>query len=1119
MSDSAESLKNLSSEAKRSLLVKLLQQKRTRARTFPLSFAQQRLWFLSQLAPGNPFYNVPAALRLRGQLDVAALHSSLNAIVERHEVLRTTFQMSEGQPSQLITPTLRLPFPLLELSTLAPEEREAAALRLANEEARHPFDLACGPLLRTSLLRLGEQDHVLLLTMHHIVCDGWSMGLFFRELSSLYTAFVDGHPSPLPPLPIQYADFAVWQRDWLQGEVLSNQLGYWRRQLADLTPLQLPTDRPHPPLPSFRGASHYFTLPEQLSAALRQLSRREGVTLFMTLLTAFQLLLHRYSGQDDIVVGAPIANRNRAEIEALIGFFVNTLVLRTNLAGNPTFRELLARVREVALEAYAHQDLPFEMLVEELQPERDLSRNPLFQVTFQLLNAPRGELNMQNLQVTSLGLAARTAKFDIALGLWEDEQILAGRLEYSTDLFEAATIARLVGHFSRLLEGIVAAPDARLADLPLLSTAERQQLLLDWNATSAPYPHETPLHQLIEAQVARTPDALAVAAEQGQLSYAELNRRANGLAHHLQQLGVRPDTLVGLYMERSLAMVVALLAILKAGGAYVPLDPTSPAERLHYMLADAGLSLVISQPELAERLPASGLQVLYLRPDGRGAGAEREENPVSAVRARHLAYVIYTSGSTGRPKGVMIEHDGLINLLDWHQFNYHVTNADRATQLASPAFDASAWEIWPYLVAGASIHIPDDQTRVSPLELLDWLANKKITIAFLPTPLAAAILDLVWPPAMALRVLLTGGEKLLQGPKKKLSAHLFNHYGPTESTVVATWAPVALQTKPGPPPPIGRPIANTEVYVLDRYMQPVPIGVPGELHIGGVGLARGYLNRPQLTAEKFIPNPFSTSPDARLYKTGDLVRYLPDGDLEFLGRLDQQVKIRGLRVELGEIEAVLAEHPAVREAAVVARENPPSNIQLCAYVVPDPEYKDGEDLRHFLQEKLPAYMIPSSFVSLEALPITPNGKLDRPALSALDNAQSVLVQHYVAPRTTLEETLAGIWAEVFQVEQIGINDNFFTELGGHSLLGTQLLSRVRSTLKVEVPLRSLFEAPTVSSFARVVARYENRVQDPNALIIHHIDNKSEDQLATQVARLSDEEVDTLLCDLLDGKEF
>jgi amino acid adenylation domain-containing protein len=926
----------------------------------PLSFAQQRLWFLDQLIPNNPFYNVPAALHLKGSLNSIALLQTFNEIVQRHEALRTNFVMVQGQPVQIINPTLKISLPIIDLRQLPQVEREIQARQLTTQEAQRPFNLSTDSLLRVTLLRLDETEHILLLNMHHIVSDGWSMGVLIGEIAALYTAFSSGQPSFLPKLAIQYADFAQWQREWLQEEVLETQLAYWQKQLSGISMLNLPTDT-RPAVPTYQGARQLLQLPKSLSEALETLSQQEGVTLFMTLLAAFKILLYRYTQQEDIAVGSAIANRNRSEIEPLIGFFVNSLVLRTDLSGNPTFRELLSRVKEVALGAYAHQDLPFEKLVEELHPERNLNQNPLFQVVFALQNAPMSALELPNLILSPLEFDTATTRFDLEFHLWEREpnnqlwvdssKGISGFVIYRTDLFDEATITRMLGHFQILLEGIVANPEERIANLPLLSQLEQHQLLIEWNNTQVDYPQDRCIHQLFESIAEQTPDAIALVFGDKQLSYKELNLRSNQLAHYLKTLGVQAEVLVGLCVERSFDMIIGMLGILKAGGAYVPLDPTYPYERLNFLFEDAQVPILLTHERWIEQLENHNSHVICLDKDWEIIAEEIEDNLTSQVTVGNLAYVIYTSGSTGKPKGVQIEHRGLLNLIFWHQKAFAVSHLDRATQIAGVAFDACVWEILPYLSAGASIYFVDDEIRLNPEHLRDWLISKAITICFLPTPLAEKVITLDFPNNAALRILLTGGDKLHQYP---LADHVFqvvNNYGPTENTVVTTSGNV--KNKDNITPTIGRPIANTQVYILDKHLQLVPIGVPGELYISGDGLARGYLNLSDLTVERFIPNPFISCRDAiyrvsTIYKTGDLVRYRLDGKIEFLNREDEQVKIRGYRIELGEIEAVLSQHPAVQQTVVMTSEDA-GEKRLVAYVVLNTEYSNEQENIQLMQ--------------------------------------------------------------------------------------------------------------------------------------------------------------------------
>ncbi|MEG4066492.1 amino acid adenylation domain-containing protein [Microcoleus sp. Pol11C2] len=934
----------------------------------PLSFAQQRLWFLDQLVPNNPFYNVPAALRLTGSLNFSALQQTFNEIVRRHEALRTTLAVVSGQPVQRIAAAFHLPINVVDLRNLPKESRQTEANRLTAQEAQRSFNLSKDLLLRVTLLQLDDAEYLLMLNMHHIVSDGWSIGVLIQELGALYTAFASEKPSPLPALSVQYADFAKWQREWLQGEVLETQLAYWQQQLNGISMLNLPADRPRPAIQSYRGKRQFLQLPKQLSEALETLSQREGVTLFMTMLAAFKTLLYHYAQQEDIVVGSPIANRNRSEIEALIGFFVNSLVLRTDLSGNPTFRELLNRVKEVALGAYAHQDLPFEKLVEELHPDRALNQNPLFQVAFALQNAPGNRLELPELTLSPQQLDVGTARFDLEFHLWErspdssgsnqspsnklwvDSSLgISGMVIYSADLFDEATITRLIGHFQTLLERMVTNPEERIANLQYLSAQERYHLLVECNNTQADYPQDLCIHQLFEMQADRTPDAVALVFGEERVTYRELNLRSNQLARYLQKIGVGAEVLVGLCCGRSLDLILGMLGILKAGGAYLILDPSYPAERSSFMLKDAQLSVVLTQQQWIENLRSPNLQIVCLDTDWEMISQDIADNPTSAVTAENLVYAIYTSGSTGKPKGVEIEHGSLLNLVFWHQREFGVSAGDRATQIAAIGFDACGWEIWPYLTAGSSIYFPEDDIRRDPEKLQNWLVSKAITISFLPTPLAEKVLLLDWPQTTALRILLAGGEKLQQHPLKSHPFKLVNNYGPTENTVVTTsgYIPVTEQTDIAPT--IGRPIANTQIYILDKYLQPVPVGVVGELYIGGNGLARGYLNRQDLTAQSFIVNPFKPNSGERIYKTGDLVRYRGDRNLEFLGRLDEQVKIRGFRIELGEIETVLTQHPAVQQTVATASEDGQGDKRLVAYIALNPEYSVARDKNQIMQ--------------------------------------------------------------------------------------------------------------------------------------------------------------------------
>jgi len=1052
----------------------------------PLSFAQQRLWFLDQLEPGTPLYNMAFAYRLSGPLQIMALEQSLNAIVQRHEALRTTFTTTDGEPFQVITGNASIPLQQVDLQAVPEAEKAAQVLQLCTAEAQRSFDLSSGPLCRAMVVQVAAEEYVFQFTMHHIVSDGWSLEVFFRELSALYRAHCTGASSPLPALPIQYADYAVWQRQWLQGDILAQQLTYWKQQLAGSPPvLELPMDRPRPAVQTFQGARHPMVLPTSLSAALKALSQQEGVTLFMTLLSTLQALLHRYSGHDDILVGTPIANRHWPELEGLIGFFVNTLVLRTAVSGTLTFRELLGRVREVTLGAYAHQDLPFEKLVEELQPTRHLGHTPLFQVMFAWQNVPEVSLELPGLTVHRLPIQCDTAKFDLTLLMRQAEGTLQGAWEYNTALFDETTIARLTGHFQTMLEGVVTDPNQTIATLPLLTPAEQQQLLITWNNTQTEYPAEACLHELFEAQVQRTPNAVAVVYEGTQLTYEALNQRANQLAHYLRVQGVGPETRIGIVLERSLDLLVGLLGILKAGGAYVPIDPAYPPERQAFMLEDAQIPLVLTQQRFLAALLAQRAQVVCLDTDWTTlAQPEDQDNPCSGTTVDNLAYVIYTSGSTGHPKGVMISHSAVHNHLLGTQIAFPLTATDGVLQTTSVSFDPSVWEFFAPLVVGARVVLPRPGGQQDATYLLSLISQAQVTVLHTVPALVRLLLEAeVVAPCSGLRYVFCGGEALTGELQDRFYARfegaiLWNLYGPTEATVAATaWR--CEHSSPHQTIPIGRPLANTQVYLLDAQRQPVPMGLPGELYIGGACLARGYLHRPALTAEKFIPHPFSVG--ARLYKTGDLVRYRADGNLEFLGRKDQQVKVRGFRIELGEIEAVLAQHSDVREAVVVAREDDTGDKYLAAYLLATSQaLPDRNALHTFLQAKLPDYMIPAVFVTLETLPLTPNGKLDYRALPVPERTGVTPAQRFVAPRNRLEYQLAQVWTRGFGRQPIGVQDNFFA-LGGHSLLAVRLCAQMGKSLGTHIPLASLYQAPTIECLARLL--YESNWVAPQSLLL------------------------------------
>ncbi|HEU4712855.1 MAG TPA: amino acid adenylation domain-containing protein [Pyrinomonadaceae bacterium] len=1082
----------------------------------PLSFAQQRLWFLDQLEPNSPAYNVPAAIRLEGQLDLAALEQSLNEIVKRHESLRTTFKIVNGEPVQSIASHAALKIEYVDL--INDKDRETKAKQLAIDEARRPFDLSHGPLLRASVLRLAADEHVLLFTMHHIVSDGWSLTVLTNELASLYDAHRGAKLAVLPDLPVQYADFSLWQRNWLQGSVLEDQLAYWREQLQTVPPvIELPADHPRPTVGSLSAARRSFSLCERVTNDLRALSRGEGVTLFMTLLAAFQILLSRYSGQHDIAVGTPIANRNRAETENLIGFFVNTLVLRADLSGNPSVRELLRRVREVALGAYAHQDVPFEKLVEELQPERSLNNTPLFQVVFSLQNNAVQSLELEGLNVTLLESETGVSKFDLVFSLNETANSLEGSLEYSTDLFEAETVEQMLSHYRNVLSEIAADPNVHIEDVSLLSDEERTRIITEWNQTATPFPHDVTIQQLFESQARETPDAIALRFTGGQMTFGELNERANRLAHRLLRWGVGPEVVVALLVERSPEVVAALLAILKAGGAYLPLDPSSPPQRLAYMLNKARAKVLLTQQALLPNLPTTETPTLCLDHAWSDFKHESTQNPTSSARPENLAYVMYTSGSTGEPKGVSVSHRSVVRLVK--NTNYARFGPDEVfLQYAPLSFDASTLELWGSLLNGAQLVVMPP--GVAGLEDLgEVLQREKITTLWLTAGLFQQMVEQRLPDLKGVRQILAGGDVLSVEHVKQLltelpdGAHLINGYGPTENTTFTCCHPMTASTPVNGSISIGKPISNTEVYVVDSGFRPVPRGVAGELLIGGEGLARGYWRSPELTAERFIPHPFK--PGARLYRSGDRVRYRRNGELEFLGRLDQQVKLRGFRIEPGEIENSLNAHPAVRSSVVVLHSDRSRGRELVAYVVAD--QVGTEELRNHLLASLPPYMIPGVFVMLDELPLTANGKVDRAALPAPNDVQPEIAQEYVAPRNETEEQLASLWTTVLGRERIGVTDNFF-ELGGHSLLATNLVSRVRQTFQIEFPLRQLFESPTIAQLARLIDERKNRPKQVATIQARRRGARDFNQLLNQIENLSEDEVRRLLKETKLGHE-
>lgn len=1062
----------------------------------PLSFAQQRLWFLQQFDPESHLYNIHLPVRIEGELRVAALEQSINEIVRRHEALRTTFRQIGKEPMQFVNSPFSVELTPKEVSG----NNEVA--EWIKKESRFIFDLSKGPLFRARLLRLTMSEHVLLLTMHHIVSDGWSMGVLLRELCTLYAACNKGRTG-VPDLPIQYADFAVWQQQELQGALLASHLAYWKQQLAEVPAvLELPTDRPRPANRSFLGAGISFPASAELTDKLHELSRREEATLFMTLLAAFDVLLYRYTHQEDIAVGTPIAQRNHAELEQLIGFFVNTLVMRTQCSGKLTFRELLRKLKETSLSAYAHQDVPFERLVEELHPERSLSHSPLFQVMFDLQNAPMHPTHLDNLRLTPLTFEPGTSKFDLTLTLNETANGLDGFLEYSTDLFDATTARQMVESFKNILHGITLNPDAEIQSLPVLNEAEKRKLLVEWNETSRPYAANALIHQLFEQQVERTPESPALACGDRTLSYRELNARANRLARHLQRCGVGPEALVGILMQRSAETVVAILAALKAGGAYLPLDPSYPAARLEFMIKDAQ-PIVVTTRNFLQLLPENVAQVVCVDRESDEIDKESAENLSVEVSPANAAYAIYTSGSSGRPKGVIVSHKNLLHSTS-ARLSFYREPVSTFLLLSSFSFDSSVAGLFWTLCQGGKLVVPEEADHQDPAYLLNLCERHCVSHLLCLPGLYRLLLEQAGPRLAWLKAAIVAGEKssieLAHRHYASLAGvPLFNEYGPTEATVWSSVYECPHRTSRDNLP-IGRPIANTRIYLLDSRLQPVPPGVAGELYIAGDGVTRGYLGHPELTAERFIPDPFSGDRGARIYRTGDLARYLASSDLEFLGRKDFQVKLRGYRIELTEIESALAEHPSVQQTAVLMREGPHRNNQLVAYIVRRPGTDvAANELREYLKNKLPEYMLPVGFVTLDSLPLTPAGKLDRKALELYRPLKPDTSGEYRAPQTALEKVLAGIFSEVLGIARVGACDNFF-ESGGHSLLGTQVISRIREVFQVEIPLRRIFEEPTVSGLAHVLLRdssEQTRIQRMAELLM-------------QFSSLSDEQAESLL---------
>lgn len=1041
----------------------------------PLTAAQKELWFLAQMGDEvSRAYNESRTIHLRGTGNLLAVRKAVQEIINRHETLRTTFS-PEGD-NQLIHPTLTIDIPVSDFSTLEKSQRETQLSELLAREAQQIFHLEKGPLLNCRIVKLQEDHHLVILTNHHIVADGWSISILLRELAAIYSAECQGIASQLPQ-PMKWSEYALWQVQMQQSPEMAKAEAYWLSQFASSVPvLELPTDRTRPPIFSYTGARENLILDSTLYNSLKSLSVQRGYTLFTILLTAFITLLQRLTNQQDIVVGIASAGQSAIAGEYLVGHCVNLLPIRSQVVGNPGFAEYLSSVQQVLLDAYEYQIYPFIKLIENLKLPRDPSRTPLFTTGFNLDKAPLESKSLkQEFEIAKNATSA--TKLDINLNILQTDSELVIELEYNTDLFDTQTIQRWLGHYVTLLEGVVANPEQPLAELPILTQTQQHQLLVEWNNTQTDYPGEYCIHELFEAQVEQSPDAIAVTFEDQHLSYRELNNRANQLAHYLQSLGVKPEVLVGICVERSLEMVVGLLAILKAGGAYLPLDPGYPQERLAFMLADAQVLVLLTQQRLVKDLPQNQAQVICLDYDTQAQMLEQnQENLVSGVQPSNLAYVIYTSGSTGKPKGVMNSHQGLSNRLLWMQDAYELIANDRVLQKTPFSFDVSVWEFfWP-LFTGARLVLAKPGGHQDSTYLIELITFEKITtLHFVPSMLQVFLEEPRLPKCSSIKRVICSGEALSFELQEKfftrLDAQLYNLYGPTEAAIDVTFWNCQRDSKM-PIVPIGRPIANTRIYILDKYLHPVPIGVPGELHIGGVGLARGYLHRPDLSNEKFIPSPFA--PGERLYKTGDLARYRGDGNIEFLGRIDYQVKIRGFRIELGEIEARLNQHPKVREGVVVTWDDDLTDKRLIAYVIPQSDQElTVIELRSFLKDKLPEYMIPSAFVLLETLPLTPNGKLDRRSLPAPETLRPELEAAYVMPQTEIEQTIATIWQKFINIEKIGIHDNFF-ELGGHSLLLVKVNNQLREIFKIDLSMLDMFRYPTISSLAEFFSATKNQ---------------------------------------------
>jgi amino acid adenylation domain-containing protein len=1069
-----ENVTSLSPEEKRALLEKLLRERKDKH--FPLSSAQKRLWFLDKLQPNSAAYNVPTVLRLRGAIELEPFRKALETIVERHRTLRTTFESSDDTPAQKINAMVPLDIPVIDLSAFEPGARAREADKVVAHEVRRPFDLARDLMVRASLVRLSSSEHILVLVTHHIASDEWSLRLLLREWAELYAALGEERDAAVPELSIQYTDFALWQEEWLKGDACQTHLDYWRKQLKGAAALQLPTSKPRPSGQTFEGALCSAILPKELATELKALSRRNDATLFMMLLAAFKAVLFRYTQQDDIVVGCPIAGRTRAETEPLIGFFVNTLALRSRIDANKSFRELLSEIRESTLAAYAHQDVPFDRVVEEVHPERSANRMPLVQVVFALNNDYVEEQLFPGVNAEEIEVGTGTAKFDLTFVTKDTPAGLSAVVEYNSDLFHESFVRRLLGHFEELLRGAVANPEEKIGRLPLITASEREFLLRSLNTTERAYERNAGVHELFEKQVSKTPDAIALKYGDETITYRELNARANQLAHYLLKEKAASGTLIGVYLDRSIEMIVAFLGILKTGAAYVPLDLSYPKDRLAFMIADTKMPLILTDSTRVKDLPTTEVPSVCLDEKWSLIQQEPRQLPPNGATAGSLAYVIYTSGSTGQPKGVPVPHRGITRLVCNTDY-VAITAADRIAQASNASFDAATFEIWGALLNGATVVGITKDTALCPSDFAEALRAEQISILFLTTALFNQLAREVPGVFATLKTVMFGGEAV--DPKWVRAvlacdppARLLHVYGPTENTTFSSWYHIRELGEDALTVPIGKPIANSELFILDPEKQPVPLGINGEVYVGGDGLAHGYWNQPELTASKFIEHPFSQTPGAKLYRTGDLARFDGQGNVEFVGRIDHQIKLRGFRIELGEVEALLAKHPNVSNNVVMLREDAPGDKRLVAYVIPKENTPAPAELRAHLRAQLPDYMLPAAIVFMEAFPLTPNEKIDRKALPVPEQNRPELSRAFVAPRDEIERQLASIWEKVLGVQPVGMADNFF-DLGGHSLLAAKVFSQIEKQIGKKLPLATLFRAPTIDQIAALL-RDENQ---------------------------------------------